>query len=104
MAPNEYLYFFTTSKFLATTSVTTMSAMAANRMTSWLIARLGLTRVTKVMPMPDSANTIGKIAGSAPGAKMRTAICAAAKAAKRPSGTARVWNVSAVPVLTTNIA
>ncbi len=48
--------------------------------------------MTKVMPMPESANTMGSRAGSAPGAKRRTPMCAAAKAANRPNGTASVWN------------
>ena len=61
----------------------------------------GARRVTKVMPMPESTKTTGRMAGSAPGARKRTPMCAAAKAAKRPSGTASVLNVSAVPVVTT---
>ena len=75
-----------------------MSAMDANRMISWLMARLGAKRVTKVMPMPERRKTTGRIAGSAPGAKMRAAMCAAVKAANRPMGTASVWNESAAPV------
>ena len=44
------------------------------------------------------------MAGSAPGAKMRTAICAAAKAAKRPIGTASVSKEMAAPAVSTYIA
>ena len=65
------------------------------------MARSGARRVTNVMPMPESANTMGRMAGSAPGASTRTAMCAAANAAKSPSGTARVVNESAAPVVTT---
>ena len=78
-----------------------MQAMDANRVISWLIARLGARRVTNVMPTPESKNTTGRIAGSAPGAKMRAAMWAAANAANRPRGTASVVNESSVPVVTT---
>ena len=76
----------------------TMSAMDTNRMISWFMARLGARRVTKVMPIPERKKTMGRIAGSAPGAKMRAAMCAAVKAANRPMGTASVWNDNAAPV------
>ena len=39
------------------------------------------------MPTPESTNTMGMMAGSAPGARRRTATWAAANAAKSPSGT-----------------
>ena len=78
-----------------------MNAIEANRIASWPMARLGARRVTKVMPMPDITNTMGRMAGSAPGAKMRAATCAAAKAANRPSGTASVSKASSAPVVTT---
>ena len=78
-----------------------MSTMETNRKTSWLRAESGARRVTKVMPTPESTKTMGRMAGSAPGAKMRTPICAAAKAAKRPIGTASVVNERAAPVVTT---
>ena len=101
MAPKVYLYFFTTSRFFTSTSVMTMKAIAAKRIISWLMASAGFTRVTNVMPMPESRNTTGRMAGSAPGARKRTAMWAAAKAANRPMGTASVWNESAAPVVTT---
>lgn len=44
------------------------------------------------------------MAGSAPGAKMRTAMWAAAKAAKRPIGTASVSKEMAAPAVRTYIA
>ena len=69
------------------------------RMMSWLMARSASTRVTNVMPRPESRYVIGRMAGSAPGAKIRTAMCAAVKAAKSPSGTARVWNVMSCPMV-----
>ena len=43
------------------------------------------------MPMPESAKTMGSIAGSAPGARKRMATWAAANAPKSPSGTPSVW-------------
>ena len=68
------------------------------------MARAGARRVTNVMPMPESTKTMGRMAGSAPGAKMRTAMWAAAKAAKRPIGTASVSKEMAAPAVRTYIA
>ena len=78
--------------------------MAATEMKSHItcrVARSGASRVTNVMPMPESTNTMGRMAGSAPGARKRTATCAAAKATARPMGTIRVENPSAFPCWTT---
>jgi hypothetical protein len=94
----------TTSRFLTSASVPTIRATETNRMMSCEMARAGARRVTNVMPMPESINTMGRMAGSAPGAKMRTAICAAAKAAKRPIGTASVSKEITAPAVRTYIA
>ena len=51
-------------------------------------------RVTNEMPMPESTNTMGRIAGSAPGARKRTAMWATTKATMREMGTASVCAVS----------
>ena len=48
---------------------------------------VGGRRVTNVMPMPAKKDDGVRMAGSAPGARDATAICAAAKA-NRPIGTA----------------
>ena len=93
-----------TSRFFTTASVPTMRATPRNRKITWPSEASGCRRVTKVMPMPESVNTMGRIAGSAPGAKMRTPIWAAANAANSPSGTASVWKESAAPVVTTYMA
>ena len=51
-------------------------------------------RVTKAMPIPESANVMGKSAGSAAGASQRTARWATMKAAKMPRGTPSVFTES----------
>ena len=86
-----------------------MSTTPKNSQTTWLMAMLGLsekgaTRVTKAMPMPESANEIGRMAGSASGASMRVAIWATTKAPKMPIGTPRVCMSSACPSLIASIA
>ncbi len=81
-----------------------MAATETNSHMTWDMAEFGASRVTKVMPMPESTNTMGRIAGSAPGAKKRTATWAAAKAAKRPRGTETVSSDRAVPVSMTYMA
>ena len=81
-----------------------MSATETNKMMSCEMARSGARRVTNVMPMPESTKTMGSMAGSAPGARMRTAICAAAKAANRPIGTASVSKEIVAPAVSTYIA
>ncbi len=47
---------------------------------------------------------MGRMDGSAPGANMRTARCAAAKAANRQMGTATVSKERVAPVSTTYMA
>ena len=42
------------------------------------------------MPMPDSANAMGRMAGSDLGANLRTAKCTMTNAAKMPMGTPSV--------------
>ena len=86
-----------------------MSTTPKNSQTTWLMAMLGLsekgaTRVMKAIPMPESANEIGRMAGSASGASMRVAICATMKAPKMPIGTPRVCMLSACPSLIASIA
>ena len=81
-----------------------MAATERNSQTTWLLASLGARRVTKVMPMPESTNTIGSMAGSAPGASRLMARCATAKAAKSPMGTPSVARLSSTLAFTTYIA
>ena len=71
---------------------------------TWLTARSGARRVRNVMPVPESAKTMGRMAGSAPGARKRMATWAAPKAAKSPSGTPSVARLSCAVVVTTYIA
>ena len=78
-----------------------MAAMETKSQMTWPIASSAERRVTNEMPMPESTKTMGRMAGSAPGARMRTPMCAATKAARRPMGTASVWKVSCAPVLMT---
>ena len=56
------------------------------------------------MPTPDSANEIGRMAGSAAGASKRTAMWATRNAAKMPRGTPRVLKESSCPPVTTIMA
>lgn len=51
-----------------------MAATPMNSQSSWFTAKSGTMRVTKAMPMPDRANEIGRMAGSAAGASRRTAM------------------------------
>ena len=70
----------------------------------WVLASLGARRSTKVMPMPESRNTRGRMTGSALGARTRQEMCAAINATMRPMGTARLLAVSCSPSLSTLIA
>ena len=81
-----------------------MAAMDTKSHITWLAARSGVRRVTKVMPMPDSRNTSGRMAGSAPGARNRTAMWAATKATMSAMGTNRVERVTVPPSVTTYMA
>ena len=54
--------------------------------------------------MPESTKTVGRMAGSAAGARKRTAIWATVNAPKSASGTASVWTVMSVVVFATYIA
>ena len=56
------------------------------------------------MPVPERAKTMGRMAGSAPGARNLMATWAAAKAAKRPRGTPSVETLSWELESTTYIA
>ena len=78
-----------------------MAATDRKSQTTWLTEASGARRVTKLMPMPESTRTIGRIAGSAPGARNRMAMWAAAKATTRPMGTASVWTLSSSPIVRT---
>ena len=73
-----------------------MAATERKSHTTWLTAASGARRVRKVMPVPESAKTMGRIAESAPGARKRMATCAAAKAANSPIGTPSVARLSGV--------
>ena len=88
MTPMVYLYSQSVSMLGTAMRVTTMTPMPTKSQTTWLNARLGARRVTNVMPMPASTKVMGRMAGSAPGAKCRTAMWATANAAKSPRGTA----------------
>ncbi len=57
----------------------------------------GTMRVTNAMPMVESAKVMGRMAGSAAGAKMRTAMWATRNAPKIPRGTARFSTVTTMP-------
>ena len=81
-----------------------MAATPMNSQVTWPIASLGASLVTKVMPMPDSTKTMGRMAGSAPGARNLMATCATANATNNAMGTASVDTESAAPVLMTYIA
>ena len=85
------------SKLRTNASTTTMHAMPKNSHITWLTAKSGARRVTKAMPVPDSAKARGRMAGSAPGANLRTARCAITNAAKMPAGTPSVVVSSACP-------
>ncbi len=78
-----------------------MAAMEMKSQSTCLRAKSGARRVTKVMPMPASTNTMGRMAESALGAVRRTAMCAATKATARPMGTSSVVALSASPDCTT---
>ena len=90
---------------LGTKTITsTMHAMAANSHTTWRRAvSSGVRRKTKQMPMPASKNAMGRMPGSACGAKMRVKMCATTKATMRPMGTAKLATVSSVPWLTSSM-
>ena len=62
------------SKLRTTARVAIMAAMPMNSHSSWFTAKSGTMRVTNAIPMPDSANEMGRIAGSAAGASRRTAM------------------------------
>ena len=79
------------------TSATTMHATPKNSHMTWLTARSGAKRVTNAIPVPDNANTKGRMAGSAPGANLRTAMWAMMNAAKTPTGTPSVFMLSDCP-------
>ena len=82
-------------------SVATMAATETNSHTTCPMASSGARRVTNVMPMPERMKTMGSIAGSAPGASRRMAMCAATKATMRPMGTESVSSESCAPVFMT---
>ena len=71
---------------------------------TWLTARFGASLVTNEMPIPESAKTIGKIAGSASGARKRVAMWAMTKAANSPRGTPSVVSPSCSPLLRASMA
>ena len=54
--------------------------------------------------MPESRNTMGKMAGSAPGANFLTATCAATNAAQSPMGTASDATLSSTAMFVTYMA
>ena len=74
--------------------VSIMAATETKSQITWPSARSGASLVTKAMPMPESRKTMGRIAGSAPGANLRVATCARANDAVSPMGTARVVRLS----------
>ena len=81
-----------------------MKAMPTYSQISWRMAMSGAKRVTKAMPMPDSAYANGRIAGSAPGANLRTARCDMANATKMPMGVPSVSTVGVPPLFTMSMA
>ena len=81
-----------------------MAATETNSHTTWLTAASGARRVRKVIPVPESTKTMGRIAESAPGARKRIATWAAANAANSLSGTPSVATLSWVLELTTYMA
>ncbi len=95
------LYSLRRSRLGTNTSVATMAATETKSQTTWPTASSGARRVTNVMPMPERMKTMGRIAGSAPGASSRMAMCEATNAAMRPMGTASVSSESSAPVLMT---
>ncbi len=76
-----------------------MAATERKSQATWPVARSGARRVTKVMPMPESRKTSGRMAGSAPGARRRMAKWATVKAAKSPMGTERDEKDSSTDIL-----
>ena len=99
--PIVYLYWARRSRLGTSASTPTIVATDTKSQTTWPVASSGARRVTKVMPMPESTKTMGRMAGSAPGANTRTPMCAAMKATMRPMGTASVVRLSSAPVFIT---
>ena len=79
------------------TSTITMAATLTNSQMTWFNARSGARRVTKAMPMPDSTNTMGRMAGSASGARNRMEMCAMMNAPNMPMGTPSVFRPRCSP-------
>ena len=99
--PSVNLYSASLSRLGTNARTPTMAATETNSQMTWPMASSGASLVTNVIPMPESTNTMGRIAGSAPGARMRSAMCAATKATMRPMGTASVSRDSCAPVFMT---
>ena len=74
-----------------------MNTTPRNSQPTCFMARSGARRVMKAMPMPESANEMGRIAGSAPGASFRMAKWATTKVANMPRGTVRLSSVTWSP-------
>ena len=81
-----------------------MAATERKSQITWLTAPSGESRVRKVIPTPERAKTMGRMAGSAPGARNLMATWAAAKAANRPIGTPSVVMESCALECSTYIA
>ena len=77
-------------------TITTIRHMidANNHAICFIAVSCGARRNTKQIPIPANKYTIGRIAGSAPGVNLRSAICVANISATSESGTAKDDSVS----------